>query len=360
MPDKKKVVAVHLYNDFSGSPKVFATALRTLIQNKFEVHIYTSNETPGALSNISGATIFPKRYAFKSNPLLRLFEFLRSQVVLFFALLKYNNRDTVFYINSVLPFGAALAGKIKGIKIIYHLHETSIKPVLLKKFLFGVVNNSASEVIYVSKFLSQQEPLSKPTSTVIYNSLDPAFIERANLEYVEDKHDFRVLMLCSLKDYKGVPQFFKLAPSIPNLQFDLVLNADKTSVEAYLKQNPPADNLHIHFNQRDVHRFYQNASLVLNLSHPDAWVETFGMTILEGMVYKLPAIVPKVGGVVELIDDGINGYRINVTAEEDLKARIIQLYSNKDLYQQLSKSAFEKAQFFAPNQFESGVLKVFI
>jgi len=359
MPDKKKVVAVHLYNDFSGSPKVFATALHTLIQNKFVVHIFTSNETPGALSNISGAILFPKKYAFKSNALLRLFEFLRSQITLFFALLKYDKKDTVFYINSILPFGAALAAKVKGIKIIYHLHETSIKPALLKKFLFGVVNNTAKEVIYVSKFLSQEEPLSKPKSTVIYNCLAPEFIERANREYIEEKQDFRVLMLCSLKDYKGVPQFFKLAKSIPNIQFDLVLNADKTAVEAYLKQNPPSDNLHIHFNQRDVHRFYQNASLVLNLSHPDAWVETFGMTILEGMVYKLPAIVPKVGGVVELIDDGMNGYQINVTQEEDLKAHIIQLYSNKELYQQLSKSAFEKAQFFTPNQFKAGVIKVF-
>jgi len=359
MPEKKKVVAVHLYNDFSGSPKVFATALRTLIQNKFSVDIYTSNTNPGALSNILGAVLYPKSYVFKSNSLLRLLEFLRSQVVLFFALLKYNKKDTVFYINSILPFGAALAGKIKGIKIIYHLHETSIKPAPLKKFLFAVVNYTASEVIYVSKFLSKEERLSKPKSTVIYNCLDPEFIERANLEFIESKQDFRVLMLCSLKDYKGVPQFFKLAQSIPNIQFDLVLNADQASVEAYLKQNPLSDNLHIHFNQRDVHRFYQNASLVLNLSHPDAWVETFGMTILEGMVYKLPAIVPKVGGVVELIDDGMNGYQINVTQEEELKACIIQLHSNKELYQKLSKSAFEKAQFFTPNQFKAGVIKVF-
>lgn len=359
MPDKKKVVAVHLYNDFSGSPKVFATALQTLIQDKFVIHIYTSNETPGALSNISGATLFSKKYAFKTNPLLRLFEFLRSQVVLFFTLLKYDKRDTVFYINSVLPFGAALAGKIKGVKIIYHLHETSIKPALLKRFLFGVVNNTANEVIYVSKFLSQEEPLSKPKSTVVYNCLDPVFIERANREYIVDKQDFRVLMLCSLKDYKGVPQFFKLAKSIPNIQFDLVLNADQASVEAYLKLNPPTENLHIYFNQRDVHRFYQNASLLLNLSHPDAWVETFGMTILEGMVYKLPAIVPKVGGVVELIDDGMNGYQINVTQLDDLEKRILQLSSNEQLYQKLSIAAFKKAQNFAPNHFEEAVINVF-
>jgi len=32
-------------------------------------------------------------------------------------------------------------------------------------------------------------------------------------------------------------------------------------------------------------------------------VETFGLTILEGMTYKLPAIVPPVGGVIELVEE---------------------------------------------------------
>lgn len=62
--------------------------------------------------------------------------------------------------------------------------------------------------------------------------------------------------------------------------------------------------------QKDVHSFYQEAHLVLNLSHPEQWVETFGMTALEAMSYGLPVIAPPVGRPVELVTDDFNGYRI--------------------------------------------------
>ena len=40
---------------------------------------------------------------------------------------KINSRDTV-YINTLLPFGAALAAKLRGCKVVYHVHEVSVKP----------------------------------------------------------------------------------------------------------------------------------------------------------------------------------------------------------------------------------------
>ena len=48
-------------------------------------------------------------------------------------------------------------------------------------------------------------------------------------------------------------------------------------------------------------------------------VETFGMTILEAMPYGIPAIVPNVGGPLELVQHGYNGYCVDVRNLEELR-----------------------------------------
>jgi len=52
------------------------------------------------------------------------------------------------------------------------------------------------------------------------------------------------------------------------------------------------DNLQIISRQNDVTPFYNEASIVLNLSDKQRFVETFGLTALEAMSAGLPVIVP--------------------------------------------------------------------
>jgi glycosyltransferase involved in cell wall biosynthesis len=87
-----------------------------------------------------------------------------------------------------------------------------------------------------------------------------------------------------------------------------VVNATEKEIQEYFKGKEIPKQLIIYPTQTDTHPFYQEASVILNLSHPDLWVETFGLTILEGMRYGLPAIVAPVGGVTELVEDNKNGF----------------------------------------------------
>ena len=48
-----RIVCFHLYNDYSGSPKVFSQVIEGLLQKGYKVDLYTSN-TEGFLSNIEG------------------------------------------------------------------------------------------------------------------------------------------------------------------------------------------------------------------------------------------------------------------------------------------------------------------
>ena len=61
---------------------------------------------------------------------------------------------------------------------------------------------------------------------------------------------------------------------------------------------------------------------MLNLSNPFLCVETFGMTILEAMAYGVPSIAPNIGGPIELIEDGYNGFCVDVTDARSLRKRL--------------------------------------
>ena len=65
--------------------------------------------------------------------------------------------------------------------------------------------------------------------------------------------------------------------------------------------------------------------------YPSSSFEPFGLTMLEAMACSRPMIVTKMGGMPEIISDGVNGFVIPVKDSEELASRIIQVMADKDL-----------------------------
>ena len=72
-----------------------------------------------------------------------LLNFVLVQIVIFGQVFRLAAPGTVVYINSLLPAAAALAAKCRGARVVYHLHEVSIRPTLLKRLLCAVANLTA-------------------------------------------------------------------------------------------------------------------------------------------------------------------------------------------------------------------------
>lgn len=347
-----KIIAVHLLNDFSGSPKVLKQLLTGWTKKSISTELYISGGRQGFLSDIPNVTTHNYWYQFSKNPMIRFVFLMTSQWLLLLKLLFKLQKTDLLYINTALPFGAAIAGKIKGCKIIYHIHETSMKPKILKIFLFGVVKWTANEVVYVSNFLANQEPL-KVKTNIIYNVLEKDFLNQCHKVMPRLKTTKIVLMICSLKAYKGVNEFLQLAHLNQKYTFKLVVNASQKDIDNYFKMEVLPENLIIYPTQKDTHRFYEEASIVLNLSDTKAWLETFGLTILEAMAYGLPTIVPPIGGVVELVKEGENGFLIDSKNIPLLSKKINELLQNTVLYQKMSSRAKAYSQFFSEEYFEN-------
>lgn len=91
--------------------------------------------------------------------------------------------------------------------------------------------------------------------------------------------------------------------------------------------------------QNDVTPFYNEASIVLNLSDKQRFVETFGLTALEAMSAGLPVIVPTEGGIAEMVEDGANGYKIDVQDLDRIDCMIEEIFQDKDHYIRMANEA---------------------
>ncbi|MGB1037779.1 MAG: glycosyltransferase family 4 protein [Bacteroidia bacterium] len=346
-----KIIASHLLNDYSGSPKVLMQLLKGWTKNGIETELYTCSGREGFLSEIPQVNYNYFKYTWKKNPILRLVNLMISQLSLCLKVLKNAQKQDVIYINTVLPFGAAIAGKIKNCRVIYHIHETSVSPAILKSFLFGIMKWTATDIVYVSNFLAEAEPIKGKKIHILHNAIENEFLEIAESQEIEKMNLQNILMVCSLKAYKGVFEFIALARQLPDYNFKLVLNASKTEIQEFFLATEIPSNVEMSDSQTDLHPFYRWSDLVLNLSQPESWIETFGLTILEGMAYGNPAIVPPVGGVVELVENDINGYRINSNQTDKIAEAIRNLSSETNLYKAFRKNTKEVIAKFREDYF---------
>lgn len=165
-------------------------------------------------------------------------------------------------------------------------------------------------------------------------------------------------MVCSLKAYKGIREFVELAALRPEHAFTMVVNADQEQINAFARTIDVPENVTIFPTQTNLHPFYRNADVILNLSRVDGWVETFGLTIIEGMAYGLPAIVPPVGGVTELIEDGKNGYLVDSRDGDLLTERLDKIIGDPENYSRMRRHSLQRIEQYSEGTFISKSLQI--
>lgn len=373
----KRLICFHIFNDFSGSPKVLRMVLGGLLESaerrvesgelrvesgKVRVEIVTS-KGEGALSDLDGRKgVRMHRYAyrFSDNGVVTMLRYSWVQLYVFLLSFRYLlSRETVFYINTILPVGAALAGRLMGKRVVYHYHENASAKGAFYRLLAWAMQGLATEIVCVSayqrSFLKREKGV-----TVVPNAVSESFTARLKPNPQEAFGRKRVLMLGSLKRYKGTQEFVELAGRMKDYAFELVLNETQENIDAYWKESgmTQPENLTVHARQKDVAPFYNRASVVLNLTNKNMAIETFGLTALEAMSAGLPVIVPTVGGIAEMVEDGVNGYRIDVQELDKIEQTINSLFADKDLYLHLAKGAGMYARKFSERAMVESIEKI--
>ena len=176
---KPRIIAVHLLNDRSGSPFVLRQALEVLAEAGYAIDLLTATPgAPGFLSDLSGVTTHALPYRWSASAWRTLLNFARVQWLLFWKVLKMTTADSTVYVNTLLPAGAALAARCRGARVVYHLHEVSLRPALLRRVLCAVASRTAHQVLHVSEHvhtaLALPLPVARPVASAGRPSLDRA------------------------------------------------------------------------------------------------------------------------------------------------------------------------------------------
>lgn len=333
---------IHLYNDFSGSPRVLKDAIESTKSTPENTYLFTSQHG-GFLDKIKGIKV-KVSYFRSNNKYMQLVLFFLTQLLLFIKLSGYlirgnfNKRQATIVINTMLPFTAAIAGKLFGAKVVYYVHETHLKPELFKSLLRFFIENFSSHVIFVSDYLRVKEKFVKPSQFVIHNGLRSDFAVSSDVKK-QLKYDGKILFFAgSLKWYKGIDQLLALATKMTDFKFIAALNCENYEFEKFLEGITCPPNVQFLVRPTNIQDFYEDSFMVLNLSLVNGWIETFGLSLIEGMAYGSPVIAPPIGGPVEFVNND-NGFLVD-SREIDKIVNIIQsVNSSFELWERYSDNA---------------------
>jgi len=73
-------------------------------------------------------------------------------------------------------------------------------------------------------------------------------------------------------------------------------------------------------------------------------LESFGLAALEGMACGVPAVCSRVGGVAEVLRDGVEGYLVEARDVETMAKRALEIVSSPERHLEMSQAARQRAQ----------------
>lgn len=347
-----KILFVHLLNNYTGSPKVLSVLLNELVaDDRVRISLLTSR-TDGSLSGISGVEYHSNFYRWHENKLLRALRFGLSQLRNFFFTL-FADFD-VLYMNTVVPFGAAMAAKFRGKSIIYHVHEVYVHPGFVKRLYFKVMRMCATKVICVSNYV--KECMGFEDASVIYNPVLFSKMPTDADEYLKEKLKKKIIFMpTSLKEYKGVFQFVELARRMPDFHFLLLCSTELAEMQRFFSKTELPENLSLVGKQPSLENFYRKAAVTMNLSLCDKFIETFGLTVLESFDELVPAIAPNCGGPKEIIQNEKNGFLVNPYNLDEISDCIRKITKDFETYRSFAFCAKERSKYFGMNRFLSEI-----
>ena len=134
--------------------------------------------------------------------------------------------------------------------------------------------------------------------------------------------------------------FAQVAREVPS-QLVLVGDGPERSAAEWLAHDLEInDKVHFMGKQERVNELLPLADLMLMPSE----LESFGLAALEAMACKVPSIATAVGGVPELIDDGVTGLLYPVGAVEDMAAGAVGLLKDRERLEAMREAGRRTAQ----------------
>jgi glycosyltransferase involved in cell wall biosynthesis len=172
--------------------------------------------------------------------------------------------------------------------------------------------------------------------TTIYNTINTENINNEidkTLVRLKTEDKFVVAQISRLVDYKGIYDFLNIARSVSkeesNIKFVLIGDGEETeNIRYFIKKNEMNDVVFTLGNKDNVINQLKYIDLVLLCSY----IEGLPLTPLEAFSQGVPVVATDIPGTNEEIQNGVNGYLVEMKDINGFKEKIMNIYHNKEEY----------------------------
>ncbi len=361
---KKKILFISHQAAASGAPLSLYTLLSEIDLASYECTVALLQDGPVAKQiKDMGVEITYVPLSKLLTQRMTLFMFVHNLTLLVTSLpptclyLAYNEIDLV-HTNVLVTPDAALAARLLRIPNIWHFRELLLGSDRWKRFQIFMISRFANKIICTSRFGAWQLFGDKGNSKVelVYNAVS-FDIFRENGE----EHSFRKEMnfgesskiaavIGGITEDKGHEFFVRAAVQIiKEFPDSFFLNVGTLENVPYVQMLKTIawelglgnERLIFTGTRLDVPRVIAAADLIVV---PSIYQEVFGRTIIEAMAMKKPVVATRVGGIPEVLQDGVTGFLVPPANDIAMAAAINKLFSDKKLCRDMGEAGFRRAR----------------
>ena len=342
-------IGITCYSHFGGSGVVATELGLALARRGFEIH-FIAHRLPFRLRSFASNVYFHE-VAMANYP---VFEQAPSNLALatkMVEVVEHYGLD-VLHVHYAMPFAASayLARQLllpRQLGVVTTLHGTDITVVGVEPAFFRITQfsvQSSDRVTAVSRFLKERAEetlgITRPID-VIYNFVDSSvFAPRRRATIRLAPPETRVLMHASnFRPVKNIPTVIHVFAEVRRqVQSKLVMVGDgpeKASAEQLARELGIERDVLFLGNQEVMEELLPLADVFLLPSKS----ESFGLVALEAMSAEVPVVASNVGGLPEVIDNGVTGFLHDPEHLAGQVTSVLRLLGNEKLRRTMGRRA---------------------
>lgn len=233
---------------------------------------------------------------------------------------------------------------------VYHINEEvefhiEVEEYLLNKSKFIVSNSKAIEKQYNQYY---NDACEGKTFLIPHGLEDMRKFVKNNKKLSDNSDNIEILFVGRLEYRKGIDIIFECIPYICKKYNNVIFrfcgdntinmpNSEKNYKDYFLSK-------YNEFSERVIFEGYiSDEEIIDRYSNCDIFIapsrfESFGLIFLEAMIFSKPVIGTNIGGIPEVVENGVSGILIENENSEDLKNALIKLIENKDIRENMGKN----------------------
>lgn len=234
-----------------------------------------------------------------------------------------------------------LASKMTNVKTVVSTHGSDVhslgKDTSYRETL-ALALSETDQVTSVSNFLARETEsvfgLHPNSVKVIYD-----FVDTDEFKPLEAERKLNIIQASNFRPVKQIPYmieiFAEVVKNFPEWKLDLVGNGpDWPLCMRKVRQLKVRQNVNFLNVRKDVPTLIANSSILASTSS----IESFGLTLAEGMSCETPIWAPSVGGIPEVVEPGVTGELYDIGSKDDAINSLSKLMEDKAYRQKLGKN----------------------